>query len=135
MRSLLFLVLASAISSVAAAEWTLVGDHPKLRVEVDAQSVTKDQGFIKAWFKWEYAETQYTNPDRRAFRSMKELNYFDCGKLRYAIAQRAAYSEPDGRGESVFSSAIPVSKLAFEEVIPDSIGESMLRFTCKTLGK
>ena len=62
---------------------------------------------------------------------MKELNYFDCRKRQYAIAQRIAYEERDAQGLTVFRATVPSSGLEYSDVVPESIGESMLLFVCK----
>jgi hypothetical protein len=113
------------------AQWQLVEGSSKLTLHVDVESIRSEGGRVKAWFRWNYAETQYTYPNREPFRSMKELNYFDCGKRTYAIAQSVAYAERDGRGESPYRAALPFSQLTFEEVIPESIGELMLEYVCR----
>jgi hypothetical protein len=100
------IVIAMAAHS---AEWQLVEGGSRLTVHVDVQSIHSEGGWVKAWFRWNYAETQYTNPNREPFRSAKELNYFDCAKRTYAIAQSVAYAERDGRGESPYRATVPFS--------------------------
>ena len=122
-------VACLALSATAtAANWVLVGDNPKATVEVDRAGITREGATTKAWFRWNYAAPQYTAGDKKAYRSAKQLNVFNCSKRQYAIAQQIGYEELDSMGDSVFHEAF--RKLEYVEVIPDSIGESMLEYVC-----
>jgi hypothetical protein len=127
----LAIALFVATSGASATTWVVVGDNPSATVEVDQDGVSREGTLVRAWFRWNYTPALYTSPERKAYQSMKELNWFNCAKRQYAIAQQVGYAEPNGGGESVFSATFSPSRLEYSEVIPESIGESMLLHVCK----
>ena len=104
-----------------AATWILVGDEPTLTVEVDRDGIAREGSLVKARFRWNYNPAQIAISKQNPFQSMKELNYFDCRKRQYAIAQRIGYEERDAQGQTVFRASVPSSNLEYSEVVPESM--------------
>lgn len=94
---------------------------------IDACSIAVDGIYKKAWFKTEL-QIPEENSDGKKYDSYKQLSYFNCKNRKSAIAQFTNYYIDD----VVNSLSIKIEKSAFDEVIPDSIGEAMFKYACST---
>jgi hypothetical protein len=94
---------------------------------IDACSIAVDGIYKKAWFKIEL-EIPEDNLDGKKYDSTKKLYYFNCKNRKSALAQFTHYYIDN----VVNSASTKLEKNAFDEVVPDSIGEAMLERACST---
>lgn len=94
---------------------------------IDACSIAVDGIYKKAWFKTEL-QIPEENSDGKTYDSTKKLYYFNCKNRKSALAQFTHYYIDN----VVNSASTKIEKNAFDEVIPDSIGEAMLERACST---
>ena len=94
---------------------------------IDACSIAVDGIYKKAWFKTEL-QIPEENSDGKTYDSTKKLYYFNCKNRKSALAQFTHYYIDN----VVNSASIKIEKNAFDEVVPDSIGEAMLERACST---
>lgn len=132
--------LASALlpfilfQTAVASDWRLAAsgaDNDPL-VYVDTYSISRKGNLKKAWFRYDYQSSQNMDfPPFKQYQSMKELDYYNCTERTMSTAQRILYTGMTGSGGVVFSASVPVGMLQFDDVTPDTIGESMLNFVCR----
>ena len=94
---------------------------------IDACSIAVDGIYKKAWFKTEL-QIPEENSDGKTYDSTKKLYYFNCKNRKSALAQFTHYYIDN----VVNSASIKIEKNAFDEVVPDSIGEAMFERACST---
>ena len=94
---------------------------------IDACSIAVDGIYKKAWFKTEL-QIPEENSDGKTYDSTKKLYYFNCKNRKSALAQFTHYYIDN----VVNSASTKLEKNAFDEVVPDSIGEAMLERACST---
>lgn len=69
----------------------------------------------------------------KAYRSSKALEYFDCEERKNGEIQATYYVGEFGAGESAGSVVWKLPQVSFSEVVPDTIGETMLNYVCKAV--
>jgi hypothetical protein len=94
---------------------------------IDACSIAVDGIYKKAWFKTEL-QIPEENSDGKTYDSTKYLYYFNCKNRKSAIAQFTKYYIDD----VVNSLSRKIEERAFNEVVPDSIGEAIFERACST---
>lgn len=116
-----------------SAEWYRVTGTEKFNVLVDLDSVSPRGKYWQAWFRWDYTESQTlkTYPPSQ-YLSNKELNVFDCQSRTSAELQSVYYTGVSGMGDTAYSWSTTIEKAQMKDVIPETIGETMLRFVCLT---
>lgn len=127
------LLIGSLIFNYASAsDWFLIAKGNDFIVFVDKSSISSKGKYLKAWLIWDYIGTKKMEYyPHKEYRSTKSLYYLDCSSNSVAISQSASYSGNFGAGESVDSYSNDISKLQFNDVVPDTIGETILKYVCK----
>lgn len=135
MRGAILFALIFLSRTASAAEWEVVsimGEYSGF-VEVDASSIVTVGKFHKAWFKWTNTEPQKMPVSVRAEYSVDtyhvqiSLEYFNCAERTSATVQ-SVYRNKEGG--VVGSGNIPAANASYVEVVPESVGESMLERVC-----
>jgi len=106
-----------------AACWEELAEADDRKIFIDVCSIVNESGYKKIWFKEELK--LYKNLKDSYYDSTKNLSYFDCGKNITFVTQQEFYN----KDELVFSEKYN-PKNTKEEIIPDSIGEEMLKAAC-----
>jgi hypothetical protein len=103
-------------------------------VEVDVSSIVFVGKLKKAWFKWSHLTDQDVPKGARidykdaTYSTQLSLNYYNCAE-RTSGSVQTAYR--DDKGNVVGSFAMSPALATYTEVIPESIGESMLERVCR----
>jgi hypothetical protein len=127
----LFALLCMAFSHSHAADWKLVNKSDTVAAYFDEQGIARTQNKIKVWVLWDYVSPQKTDSSpQKQYLSLKELSYYDCAERTRAPVQAVFYPGPFGTGESVETTVRDPSKVLFVDVVPDTVGESMLDRAC-----
>lgn len=126
------IILAAALSSFLmpahAANWVLVGKLDfGASLFMDAESVKRSEHFVVAWSRINYDLPQVRGPsfDQYIFNELKTYDAFDCQNRMSGNISGAYYN---GNGKVVKN--IPYTKPSMAPVIPDSMGEIMLKAAC-----
>jgi hypothetical protein len=129
---LVFLATANATS----AEWVSVGHTNAAEVFVEKTTITPKGAKLKVWAKWVYAEPRVVpgSVPPKLFQSAQSLSFYDCAERKSAAIQEIHYSEKNG-GTTLKAESILEGMARFEEIAPDSIGESILEFACYQVSK
>ena len=124
MASLLMFVSANAI----AAEWLRVGSNSESVLYLDYSSIVKKGEWIKAWVMWDFYKGNMIPIYGNSRLSTKTLEYYNCYENTIAVVQIVLYTKHLGGGES-FGKQTNYSPV-FDEVVPDTVGETMQVAVC-----
>ena len=128
MKRLLAMVVCLSCSSPVFAEWTHVGGTTAATFYVDFGSLKHNGKFREAWDLTNYAQPQTLN--KIDFLSIKAKTRFDCTLDKKMTLVILHYSEQMGQGE-VVGRYETEAQGKWDYVVPDSIGEEVLRRVCK----
>ena len=116
-----------------AANWIDVGGNDEVTVYVDTDSIRRNGSRVKTWLKWNWQNPQNipsTYPIK-TYLSEKQLQVSDCKNGTLAIAQGIRYAALDDT-DLVDSYTVEERAWKFSEAAPETIGESLIKFACKT---
>ena len=118
-------------SPMLAATWVPVAGNESMAAEVDRDSMRRTGPKVKVWVRWLYVEpTELKGAyPRLTFQSLKSLAIYNCADKTNVNLQEAFYAERDG-GQVVKTNVTPETVAGYDEVVPDSMGEAILRFVC-----
>ena len=112
--------------------WVEVGGNDKITAYVDRQSLRREGARVKVWSKWVYTVAKETfDTPKKTYLSTKDFSIYRCDGRTYATLQSIKYASADGSGEVVDTSSYPESKALFDEIAPETIGESILEYVCR----
>ena len=120
------------VGNATAANWVHLTDTDSAQVFIDTDSIAKWDGKIKAWFLYEYGGPQ--TADHKKYLSSKDLAYFDCTERSMVLVQIVRYEKQSGTGDVVSTIFIPMAPAWFEDVVPETLGETMQMFACSVAG-
>lgn len=119
-------------SLAQASDWQIISGSEKLNVFVDKSSIARSGKYKKAWFMYSNSTDQtglvYTS--YKVYRSNKALEYFDCEERTTGQIQSTFYAAEFGAGDALGSMILKLPQVMFSEVVPDTIGETMLNYIC-----
>lgn len=125
-------MLLSLSFDACASNWFVISTDGKITTSIDLSSITPDGKYRKAWFMFndvnERPPNQWSN--FKKFHSNKYLEYFSCSERKSLTVQSAFYEGESGTGEYLGSFKTSPNTLLFNEVIPDTVGETSLRVVC-----
>lgn len=121
----------SFTSAALAANWQPLSKGSEFIVYVDTESLVQRGEYWQSWFMWDHdKDKEAPSYPTKLYRSVKALNVFNCALRQNTGIQTVYYSGQQGSGESVHNVSVNIKQASFEDVVPDSIGESMLRYVC-----
>ena len=132
---LLFLFVGPGTSAFAA-NWVDIAGNNEVTVFIDTDSIRRNGTRVKTWLKWQWIKEQdipNSYPPKR-YLSEKQLQVSDCQRRTLAIAQGVRYSNAEGT-DVIDSYAVEERKWQFTEVVPETIGETIVRVACKPSAK
>lgn len=126
-------VLGLVTSTAIASDWQIVVSGEKMQAFIDKNSLARAGKYKKAWLTYSFDGDQPGNAGSgfKSYRSSKALEYFDCEERTSASIQTAYYSAAFGTGDFLGSSVVKPQSAVFSEVIPDTVGETLLDYVCK----
>ena len=127
------LTTLTAASSAQQSRWVEVGGNDQITAYVDTQSLRRAGPKVKVWLKWINAspvETDTACP-KKTYLSEKTLNIYHCVDRTSTGLQAIRYANADFSGEVVETAVVPEAKANYQELAPETIGESILLYVCK----
>ena len=125
-----FVSAAVLISTPAlASDWVLISSGPNIGdVSVDVSSATSVAESITIWEKWDFKalKVKKTLKDRTISERKSRVTY-NCKDKTFGIIQ-TVYYDSDG---SVIDTVVNFSYSAPNSVVPDTIGEQIMKSVCK----
>ena len=112
--------------------WVHIVDGDPGRLLVNPSTIARRGEYLQAWFMWDLINERAvadTSPEIK-YRSLKQLNVFDCNLRQNAVIHGVFYFGASGQGEALETVVIDVKSAQFRDVVPDSVGEKMLRYVC-----
>jgi hypothetical protein len=111
--------------------WRAVGGTNEFDLYIRPDSIRREgQGTTKVWFLTDYALPSVLPRDPKRYKSQMSLYRVDCNDFKLGLLQSVGYSSANGKGGRNPAAANPSPPLT--DVIPDSVGESMVRVVCNT---
>lgn len=121
-------------AEASAANWVEVGGSDAVVVSVDTESLRRSGTQVRSWLKWQWSkplDVPNTYPVKQ-YKLERQLQVSDCKNRTFAIAQGVRYS--DETGNDVVDSYIVAEKSwQFSEAVPETLGESIVRYVCKAM--
>ena len=129
LASVIFLAIGPRTSF--ASNWSKFQETDDAKVYMDLDSIAARGSVLKVWSRWDFSKPQQTNSyPPKSFLSSKFLYYVNCAQKTSALIQLVNFTEAGGLGSVVESKSIEVSAAKFTDIVPDSIGETLLIYTC-----
>lgn len=128
-RKLIFtFLLLPAISS--GANWERVAQSGNTTVNVDIESIVKlKSGHRKVWVEFLLANAEKSN-EGKSYSRIVNLYNINCEERTSAIERELLY-DAVFEGKVIQDIKIPRTKLQFDESVPESFAEVIVRFVCK----
>lgn len=125
-------LLANIGTLAHATRWVDVAGNSEVTVFVDVDSIRRDGNQVRTWLKWQWNLNQEV-PDSyppKKYLLERQLQVSDCKHRTLAIAQGVRYSDKDG-ADAVSSYTVDRTHWQFSDVVPETIGETIVQFACK----
>jgi hypothetical protein len=132
---MLALALSTCVSLAGAKDLQFTAsDADDMRVFIDYDSIAKVGPKLKAWVLYNFPTSkQTTQYQPKDYRSVLELTHYDCAERTSGAVQSVAYAGEMGSGQVMSEWDKPPH---FTEVVPGSVGETVLMRVCThTRGK
>ncbi len=137
MKTLFALFLAFTMSSSSlAATWVPIAANDDVVTYIDQDSIRRSGNRVKTWLKWLWAkpaEIPNSYP-KKTYLLEKQLQITDCANGTLTIAQGTRYADRDGN-DAIDSYIYEERNWRFSEAVPETIGESILKYACKAATK
>ena len=131
----LTVAMFSALPSIGnASDWIYIGSSGggDLRVWIDKDTMRKSGSKAKTWSRWVYKKP---NPllepgPARYFRAMQALEIYQCDDRTSTHLQVIKYADTEFV-EQLTARTFPDDATRYEDVVPESLGEKMMKFACQ----
>lgn len=129
MRKVILMIVLSAVSSNAAAEWepAMYNKGNTKITYVDAATIRKAGNKVKMWSLTDFKTAEYYG--QKPYMSQKDQREYDCKEKRMRLLFASIHIGNMGRGE-VISEA---NTQNWEPVPPGTIGEALWKIACGIL--
>jgi hypothetical protein len=131
----LFLTLVMSNASLAAT-WVQIAGNDDVLTYIDQESIRKSGNRVKTWLKWQWAKPSeiLNSYPKKMYLLEKQLQINDCANGTITIAQGTRYADRDGI-DAIDSYIYEERNWKFSEVVPETIGETILKYACKAATK
>jgi hypothetical protein len=121
-----FLLLQSA--SALAANWVQVAESDDAQCFIETESIRRIGDKVQCWESRNYDEPRTLG--EHTYSSDLVFKEFDCYNRTCKLLFIIHYSEKDRRGSSVFYATYSSSDIP-SRIVPESVGEVMMKFLCQ----
>ena len=129
MRNTILMLLLAVVSGNAMAEWFFIEGNEKQKAYADPATILKTDNKVKMWSMIDLKETAKLS-DGKQFLSWKTQYEFDCKMRKFRMLAASMHSKNMGEGE--VTNSLDFESPKWEAVPPDSEGEILWKFACKT---
>lgn len=119
------MVLLTAVSGSAAAEWVVAGENDTSVVYIDRATISKAGDIVKMMALFNLKKPRVV--DVLPYMSSKVQYEYDCKKGWVRMLDSNLYAGKMGDGAVVYSVADPAD---WEMLAPDSVNEGLSKFAC-----
>lgn len=125
MHKIVLMMLLTAVSSSAMAEWKAVGSNESTTIYIDLSTIKKVGNMALMWHLTDYKTPQKDMGDK--YLSEKNQNEYDCKEEKLRRRAFSEHSENMGKGRIVYSDSYTSR---WKPVPPDSGIEILWKFAC-----
>lgn len=129
MKITILSVLLLGVTSAYASDWEQVAQNDNMEVFLDKQSVGRQGKLRKAWLAYSFKAEQSLNG--KIYKSTKQQEQFSCPEKASGQYQTTYYTDEYGKGQVVFTWMAQSKNIILSDVVPDSVGEAVLRAVCR----
>lgn len=124
---LLSFAATTVFSPAYSAKWDRLTGGDEWVVNIDTESLFVEKNKRAIWVLWNYSKPQTESSDG-LYQSSKARWHFDCKLHLAGLKSIVAYSESHGLGTLVWQKS--VEQPVLEEIVPDSVGETLWKRVC-----
>lgn len=124
----LFVSLAMLPTSALCAEWVKAAWSDGAIMYIDASSVKREGGKVRAWVLSDFSSLQTAG--EITYMSSNRLDLFNCKESTSVLLAANLYSGGGGAGEMVASEQWSESEQSTTYLAPDSKGEAIMKQAC-----
>ncbi len=122
MKKTMLMMLLTAISTGAMAEWVKVSETDSANIYVDSETIRKDGNLRKVWQIRDLIQR-----DKTGKMSVRTFNEYDCKEGRTRILSGSDHSEPMGSGRVLAAGS---GHNDWDYLAPGTSGATILKFVC-----
>ena len=127
MYKTILMILLTAVSSSAVAEWVKVSVSENFVSYANPATIRKNDNRVEMWCLYDFNSPRKMG-DNKPHLSMKGQNEFDCKKKEMRILSASFHSGVMGEGEVIRTNSEPGK---WEPVLPGSAGETLYKTACE----
>jgi hypothetical protein len=132
MRAAVVMALGLLAGSAQAQAWVSVDETDEGTMYVDVGSIRPQGPYMKAWQRFRFNQPKTsTGFPKVTYQSTKVLAYYNCKDETSADKQGLFYADADGIGKIAYSYSLTDQQLNFEDPVPGSAGQTLLRRICQ----
>ena len=117
-----------------ASEWVYIGSSGggDLSVWMDKDTVRRSGSKVKTWSRWIYKKPSLLPEPgvTRYFRAMQALEVYQCEDRTSTHLQVLRYADTEFV-DQLMARTFPDDATRYEDVVPESLGEKMMKFACQ----
>jgi hypothetical protein len=125
MRTALFAMILTVVTSSASAAWVAVSDTGRFITFADPATISKSGDTVTMWDLLEYKAAREVEGIRYA--SQKSRSEYNCQEMLTRPLALYLHSGMMGSGEPVFNITMPDD---WQRVVPGSVNEALLNYAC-----
>jgi len=113
-------------------EWVTYAKVSGISVSLNQRTLAKSGRNWKTWSLWSFKESRKLDSSPpREYRSLKQLDYYNCSEHTSAIARGTCYAGENGKGEVVCNWASQPDEIKLTDVGTGTVGEKLLKEVCR----
>lgn len=125
MHRIILMVLLTAVSNGAMADWRAVGSNENTAIYIDPATIQRNGHMALMWHLTDFKTAQKDMGDK--YLSTKDQNEYDCKEEKLRRRASSEHSENMGKGKIVYSDSYTTR---WKPVPPDSGVEILWKFAC-----
>ena len=131
MKKFIATVLVAFSTVASAANWVEVDASADMITSVDTDSLRRPGNKVWAWIKQYNSTLQKSVTPGKMYRTGIALMVYDCDNKTVTLLQDLEYADIR---DVVYEIIIPEKNRRADEIVPGTIGETILKFVCKKDG-
>lgn len=131
---LVFILLSVIAESSIASDWVFVTSNNDVKIFVDMQSFQIHEHDVKVWEKWVYYRPKEVKDSslKNTYNLEMKLSIYHCDEGTSNLLQVDRYTDQKDSLLLMESNTYPATPQFKLEIVPDSLGRTILEFVCKT---
>ena len=129
-QTLLILFFAFLNVPAFASNWVDVGGNANVHLQLDRDSIRRIGPKVKVWTTWKFTAPQTNAGTGNVYQMARDLDVYNCDEGTTAMLQQIQYA-PDGI--TVTDNLVQQeARGKYQDVAPDTFGESIMKLVCAT---